>query len=127
MNIDYKPIDHAPLAFLATRHFNEKPFPDSSPDMKRSRWYTYSGITNSEILVFCQYDRDLRVPSDLWHCAIASQADFSDKCSGSKALRESFDLRCFLVFDERFDESYDRFRNDRPQSVISQEGSRQFC
>lgn len=121
------PVDHAPLALLATRHAHgSRPFPYSSPDMSRSRWYTFPGMTQSEVLLFCQYDRDERRPSDLWHCAINPICRFQES-NIIPSTRTSFDIRCLVIFDSLVPTEFDRFNPDRPRSLLTRSGSREFC
>eukprot|EP00977_Amphora_coffeiformis_P014677 scaffold4162_cov162-Amphora_coffeaeformis.AAC.10 len=117
-NIADQPVARAPLALFATRYKSGWAFPDSKPDMNTSKWYVYSNMTVGEILFFCQYDRDVKLPSDVWHCALTGHG------TGS---RDSFDLRIFVIFDEVVPRERDRFSEDRMRCLLDQEGSGCFC
>ena len=117
-NTAHHPVTRAPLALFSTRYKNGWAFPDSKPDMNISKWYVYSNMTMGEILFFCQYDRDVRLPSDVWHCALTGHG------TGS---RISFDLRMFVIFDEVVPRERDRFSEDRMRCLLDREGSGCFC
>jgi hypothetical protein len=106
-NIAPVPVARAPMALLATRYEGPGAFPEAVLDPTRSRWYTFSEMKRDELLLFRQYDRDVSHPSDFWHCALKGFGD------ASAPPRQSFDLRCFIVFKEQVPESRDRFGVDR--------------
>jgi hypothetical protein len=120
-NIASVPVARAPLALLATRYDGPGAFPEAAPDPTRSRWYTFPEMKRDELLLFRQYDRDVSRPSDFWHCALSGIGD------ASAPPRESFDLRCFIVFKEHVPDSRDRFGVDRLRSLFSQRQSQTFC
>jgi hypothetical protein len=120
-NIAPVPVARAPLAMLATRYDGPGAFPEAAPDATRSRWYTFPEMKPDELLLFLQYDRDVSRPSDLWHCALPGVGD------ASAPPRQSFDLRCFIVFEEHVPGSRDRFGLDRRRSLFSHSESQTFC
>jgi hypothetical protein len=120
-NIAPVPVTRAPLGFLATRYDGPGAFPDVAVDVTRSRWYTFPEMKQDELLLFRQYDRDASRPSDLWHCALNGVED------ATAPPRQSFDLRCFVVFKEHVPDSRDRYRVGRPESLLSQSESETFC
>jgi len=144
-----EPVTTSPLAMLSTRYEEESKmsiptgesssslsgFPNSRPDTKQSKWYTFPNMTSNEILVFYQYDRLATQPSDLWHCAISVANDCVEhdntlsKIDSERgaAPRESFDIRALVVFDETIDENKDRFHPNRVKPVLSFEESGCFC
>ena len=114
----------APLAIMGTRYQSGDDnfaFPDSRPDTSKSNWYTFPNSTNQEVIVFYQYDRDSRQPSDLWHCAIQSP------CVENSEPRRSFDIRALVVLNEVVANEFDRFREDRTRPGLSFEESGCFC
>lgn len=114
----------APLAIMGTRYQSgggDIAFPDSRPDTSRSHWYIFPNSTDQEVIVFYQYDRDSRQPSDLWHCAIQSP------CDENSEPRRSFDIRALVVLNEVVKNGYDRFREDRTRPGLSFEESGCFC
>jgi len=119
-NIASEPVTSAPLALLSA-HYNDvtKAFPDVAPDMDHSRWYVFSNLTPSELLLFCQYDRNVAKPSDVWHCALPAHASASE--------RLSLDVRALVVFEERVTSRQDRYRPDRTRPRLSQKQSESFC
>lgn len=117
-NIANQPVTRAPLALFSIRYKNGWAFPDSKPDMNNSNWYVYSNMTNDEILFFCQYDRDVSLPSDVWHCALTGHGIGS---------RNSVDIRMFVIFDEIVPRERDRFSEDRMRCLLDQESSGCFC
>ena len=68
-NIAETPVVRAPLALFSATYDEQRAFPEAAPNMDLSRWYIFSNVTKNEVLLFCQYDRDKKCPSDLWHCA----------------------------------------------------------
>ena len=118
-------------------------FPEAAPDMDHSKWYIFSDIGQDEILFFCQYDRDGSWPSDLWHCALTKYLPSSSaaaaggggsggSCSSHPPFsRESFDIRCFIVFDQQVPEKQDRYNRGRGgrkiESKLTMEESGCFC
>jgi len=120
-NIAATPVIRAPLALFSVIYDEQKAFPEASPNMDMSKWYIFSNMTKEEVLLFCQYDRDVTHPSDLWHCALTNTGD------PNAASRSSFDLRCFIVFDEIVSSERDRFGENRLASLLTQEESGCFC
>jgi hypothetical protein len=120
-NIAPVPVARAPMALLATRYEGPGAFPKAVHDLTRSRWYTFPEMKPDELLLFRQYDRDAKQTSDFWHCALPGVGD------ASAPPRQSFDLRCFIVFKEDVPESRDRFGVDRVRSLFSKEDSYTFC
>jgi len=120
-NIDpFHPVQRSPLALLATQYReNTTCFPGSAPDMRRSRWYTFPDMTFEECLLFKQYDRDIRRPSDLWHCAVSVGEEAGP--------RKSFDIRAFVVFREKVTKGLDRFDLARIRPDLTLEESGCFC
>jgi hypothetical protein len=148
------PVVSSPLAILSTRYadrnnsagakinstkdewgnnlFEFSAFPNSRPDLERSKWYSFPNMTGDEVLVFYQYDRLATQPSDLWHCAISVEEDHVEKHSnifvkGRNVPRESFDIRALIVFDEIVQSDEDRFHPERVRPVLSFEESGCFC
>ena len=114
----------APLAIMGTRYQSGDDniaFPDSRPDTGRSHWYIFPNSTSREVIVFYQYDRDSRQPSDLWHCAIQSP------CHENSEPRRSFDIRALVVLNEVVANEFDRFREDRTLPRLSFDESGCFC
>lgn len=120
-NIAPVPVARAPMAVLATRYEGPGAFPKAVHDLTRSRWYTFPEMKPDELLMFLQYDRDSSKTSDLWHCALKGFGD------ASAPPRQSFDLRCFIVFKEQVPDSRDRFGADRLRPNLSHEESETFC
>lgn len=120
-NIAETPVVRSPLALFSVQYDDQKAFPEAAPNMDRSRWYVFSDMNKDEVLLFCQYDRDVSRPSDLWHCALTHTGD------PSAASRSSFDVRCFIVFDDMVPEKCDRYSDDRLASLLTQEESGCFC
>ena len=123
-----QPINRSPLALFASQYDHTKKeqrpcFPESRPDPRTSRWYTFPNMSaDNECLVFCQYDRLLHQPSDIWHCALPSLPH------GDNAVpRQSLDVRALVVFHEDVPPELDRFAADRMRPVISQSESEKFC
>ena len=97
--------------------------PQTRPNIQQSKWYCYPQLTPNEIIAFCQYDRDVRQPSDVWHAAIPSADistdivpfkgqegdDITTTQHPPKRPRKSFDVRCLILFDEQVPTTYDRF------------------
>ena len=144
-NIGSTPVQRAPLALRPTRYIQPNAaFPHGTPDWTRSHWYTIPEMKphGSELLLFAQYDRDAAVPSDLWHCALSSVNDTgSSRTGGSFSFsdqdndgalpqppppRESFDVRCLVVFHEKVPEDRDRWSRRSPSKMNFQE-SQTFC
>ena len=122
-NIDEEPISNSPLAILSTRYDHDtKAFPNVSPNMNKSKWYTFPHATNNEVIVFYQYDRNVQQPSDLWHCAISTTT-----VTESTLPRRSFDIRAFVLLDESVPEEVDRFSLDRTRPILNFEESGCFC
>jgi hypothetical protein len=112
-NIDPSdPVCRAPLAVLATRYAAGETavVPEASPCASRSRWYTFPRMAADEVLLFMQYDRSVEGPSDVWHCALPEMAEGSNP--DALPPRRSFEVRCFVVFDEDVPPSKDRFSGD---------------
>jgi hypothetical protein len=124
-NFQQQPILRAPLAILSTRyshHNHARPcFPDAKPDPITSRWYTFPNMSHDECLLFCQYDRNLQKPSDMWHCALSSI------CERDAPPRQSLDVRALIVFDEIVPPELDRFAPGRMRPILSQSESESFC
>jgi hypothetical protein len=118
-NIGTAKILRAPLGLLATRYDGTdiissreglNCFPSAPPSFDRSRWYAFSEMVPGETLLFCQYDRDARKPSDLWHCALDTSGWTSDPVADpSGQVRDSFDVRCLVVLDDEVPSRHDRF------------------
>lgn len=128
-NIGDTPVSKAPLAILSTRYNKQhSAFPNSHPNMEESKWYVFPNATRDEVIVFYQYDRNLKQPSDLWHCAISPEnnetklQDFQES-----PPRKSFDIRALIVLDEFVPEEFDRFSSDRTRPVLTFEESGCFC
>ena len=121
-NIGSAPVLQAPLAFMPTQYKDtDEAFPNGILDSEHSRWYTYPELTNDELLLFCQYDRDVAFPSDIWHCALVGISDGGDH-------RQSFDVRCLIVLDEIVPEERDRLSKvHRREPNLSREQSAIFC
>lgn len=145
-NIGTAPVQQAPLG-LFVPDYGAPPFPafpQARPFLSSSRWYTFPHMTPSETLLFCQYDRDVRVPSDVWHSALPSivqrltsrseedanvdpSSSFSLSASTRVPPRESFDVRCLLILADKVPARYDRFGPHRPASQLSLRESASFC
>jgi len=126
-NIGSTPVRRAPLA-LRPMHYTQpnEAFPHGTPDWTHSPWYTIAEMKpGSELLLFAQYDRDAAVPSDLWHCALSSVND-NDGALPPPPPRESFDVRCLVVFHEQVPEDRDRWSRRSPSKLNFQE-SQTFC
>jgi hypothetical protein len=124
-------------------------FPEGMLDPTQSRWYTYPNMTHEECLLFLQYDRDVRVTSDIFHCALTltpqQQQQHDQQHDNDQLLfeqskpqpqpqqsqppppRQSFDIRAFIVFEEKVDPKFDRYRSDRVRPFLSLEESGCFC
>jgi hypothetical protein len=120
-NIAETPVTRSPLALFFVRYDQKKAFPEAAPNMDTSRWYTFPNMTNDEVLLFCQYDRDVTRPSDLWHCALTNIGD------PTAESRKSFDVRCFIVFDEHLPVDRDRYGENRLASLLTLDQSGCFC
>mmetsp|Transcript_41387 Transcript_41387/g.99707 ORF Transcript_41387/g.99707 Transcript_41387/m.99707 type:complete len:486 (-) Transcript_41387:797-2254(-) len=145
-NVGKHPVGKDPLGLFSVQYDKETAsipaaFPMAAPNMKTSRWYAFSNmIPNDEVLFFCQYDRDVSWPSDLWHCSLDGMMMMSTTQGQQQQEmdlpplppRESFDIRCLLVFEEEVPLDRDRFQqranNDRRMSsLLSLEESGCFC
>jgi hypothetical protein len=104
-NIAKDPIQRAPLAIMPAQYNNEKKqaFPNALINVEQSRWYVYPEMQNDELLVFSQFDRNVQQPSDLWHTGLVDVG-----VENVDNDRESFDIRCLVVFDEIVPPVYDR-------------------
>lgn len=114
-NIGQEPASRAPLGLYRVK-YDDWAFPLSSP-LPSSRWYTFPDVKPDELLIFCQYDRDVRQPSDLWHGALMDIG---------QGERYSMDLRCLVVFEETIPEKYDRFAH-KLVSKLNFDESAKFC
>jgi hypothetical protein len=136
-NVDptHEPVQCMPLGLLRpvynTNDHQKAAFPDVAPCLEESRWYIFPKMRTDEILFFSQYDRDVRMPSDVWHCAfnVPSRPDPS-----FASLRTSFDIRCLVLFADDEDDitgivpdKYDRFRPSRTKAQLTQSESAKFC
>jgi len=143
-NIDAEqPVQTAPLGILHTQYEDKYSqhetgyscFPNGIPDMTQSKWYTYPNMTIDECLLFLQYDRLLSQPSDLWHGALKTVSPaINDEVDHDKTTvntsmqpRKSFDIRAFIVFDEKVPPELDRFHRSRLRPKLSLEQSGCFC
>jgi hypothetical protein len=124
-----------PLAVMATRYDDDhRPpchggcaaFPDARPNYETSRCYTFPNMTCDELLLFYQYDRDCRNPSDIWHVALTSVHEAAAAHAHARR-RKSIEVRCFLVFQYTVPKHLDRFRDDRRRSKLSYQQSGKFC
>jgi hypothetical protein len=98
-----EPVKRAPLGIYLSQYGSDgESFPGARPDPDLSRWYTFPEMTRDECLVFKQYDRCIDRPSDLWHCALEVGEDCGEP-------RRSFDLRAFVLLDEKVEEGKNRF------------------
>ena len=106
------PICRAPLAVLATRYEEgaTSVVPEASPCAMRSHWYVFPKMQEDEVLLFTQYDRSVKGPSDIWHCALPHMAEGDDPAA--LPPRRSFEVRCFVVFAEDVPAREDRFSGD---------------
>jgi hypothetical protein len=120
-NVGPDPVARAPMGLLATRYEGPGAFPEAVHDLARSRWYTFPEMKPDELLLFRQYDRDKSTISDFWHCALKGIGD------PSAPPRQSFDLRCFIVFKEQVPDSRDRFGANRVRPHFTYEESATFC
>ncbi|KAL3932229.1 MAG: hypothetical protein SGBAC_010947 [Bacillariaceae sp.] len=133
-NVGQHPVRRDPLGLFSVQYHHETTasiaaFPMAAPDMKKSRWYAFSDMAPNEVLFFCQYDRDASWPSDLWHCSLDG---ISTQNQGQQIndlpSRESFDIRCLLVFEEEVSLDRDRFQHaNRPSSLLTLKESGCFC
>mmetsp|Transcript_8444 Transcript_8444/g.11756 ORF Transcript_8444/g.11756 Transcript_8444/m.11756 type:complete len:317 (+) Transcript_8444:106-1056(+) len=98
----HSPIKRAPLAILHNK-----------------KWFAFPSMTADECLLFTQFDRQLGQPSELWHCALP------DIVEGSRP-RRSFELRAFIVFNEKVKFEEDRFLH-APIPLLSRYNSECFC
>ena len=120
-------IQRAPLGLYATQYADSRRiFPTAQPDFDRSRWYVFPHMTADECLLFKQFDRDDRRISDIWHCALHSlriTEEGGNDDEDSKPPRRSFDVRAFLVLEEKVDSKYDRYGPNRlePKYKTAQE------
>jgi len=90
---------------MPAQYNNEKnkAFPNALINVEQSRWYVYPEMQNDELLVFSQFDRNVQQPSDLWHTSLVDVG-----VENVDNDRESFDIRCLVVFDEIVPPVYDR-------------------
>lgn len=133
-NINSTPVKRAPLAVLHTKYKKDLAsstnasryacFPDAAPDETLSNWYTFPDMTQDECLVFLQYDRLRSIPSDVWHCALPSVDSISTNLIPS---RKSFDIRAFVVFEEKIPVELDRYNHARVRPLLNLEESGCFC
>ena len=79
--------------------------------------------------MFLQYDRLVSQTSDLWHCALpnSNNGETINDDGRDVNFRKSFDVRAFVVFDEKVPQQLDRFRDDRIRPILSFEESGCFC
>jgi hypothetical protein len=130
-NIGPTPVTDAPLAFMPARYHDNKTqttaFPYGTLDESSCRWYTFPSMTSDELLLFAQYDRDASQASDVWHCAL-SLLPTSSSPSSSSFSRQSFDIRCFVLFADPVvvPPQRDRLHHRRP-SRLDRSGSAAFC
>lgn len=82
------------------------PFAKPSPHL--SKWYTFPDVTAEELLIFTQYDRDVRVTTDTWHCALTKTVD-AESDDATVVPRHSFDVRCLVLLHERVPAEWDRW------------------
>lgn len=128
-NIRSAPIQRAPLAFLSTRYaVPNTAFPNAKPSMMgTSKWYTYPDMTPNELLLFCQYDRDAAHPSDLFHCALILVGTGGGGGGvDAPPPRESFDVRCLVIFKDVVPVDRDRLARRVP-SILNHKQSQTFC
>ena len=123
-NIDETPVRRVPLSIYSPRYDGDAAFPDAAPNVESSKWYMFPNATRDEVIVFYQYDRERKQPSDLWHCAIEVE---ENEESDSVHRRKSFDIRAFIVFDEEVSSNNDRFSTERTRPMLSFEESGCFC
>eukprot|EP00586_Coscinodiscus_wailesii_P010814 CAMPEP_0172511684 /NCGR_PEP_ID=MMETSP1066-20121228/238193_1 /TAXON_ID=671091 /ORGANISM="Coscinodiscus wailesii, Strain CCMP2513" /LENGTH=101 /DNA_ID=CAMNT_0013291159 /DNA_START=465 /DNA_END=770 /DNA_ORIENTATION=- len=90
-------------------------------------------MTYDECLVFKQYDRDARYPSDVWHSALKFVTTTTRRRHDNARIddappRLSFDFRALVVYkSEIVPERRDRYSVDRIRPVMSFEESGNFC
>lgn len=125
-NVGSRPVANDPLGFFKV-HYDDPllAFPEAAPNTDRSKWYVFSDMSPGEILFFCQYDRDVTWASDIWHCGLTRNNESTTYPVIHS--RESFDLRCFIVFDDAVTPEQDRYKRDRVGSLLSLEESGCFC
>ena len=130
-NVDDEPVQSAPLGMLATRYKAElMAFPDGALNEREGFWYCFPNMHQDEYLVFKQYDRDLMFPSDLWHCALSllgNSGGRQEYLSVPPPSRRSFDVRAFLILNEKVHKNRDRFSATRRQPLLSHHESECFC
>jgi hypothetical protein len=127
-NIGITPVTNAPLAFMPARYSDiNTAFPYGTLDESSCRWYTFPSMTANELLLFAQYDRDASQTSDVWHCALSLPSS-SSSSSPSSCSRQSFDIRCFVLFADSVvvPAQRDRLHHRRP-SRLDRSGSAAFC
>ena len=100
--------------------------PMAKPSPTQSKWYTFPNVTADELLFFTQYDRDVRVTSDIWHCALtniimanttaaADDDDTQDSTlldndsSSSSSRHHSFDMLCLVLLENKVPTEWDRW------------------
>ena len=117
-------IRRAPLAVLATRYPTgaRSVVPEQAPCPELSRWYVFPRMAHDEVLLFKQYDRDVTRPSDTWHCALKG----AEAAESDAPPRRSFELRCFVLFDDVVPSASDRFKGEAMPKLthVSQRGVR---
>ena len=119
-NIGSAPVRRAPLAFCPMQYVvPNTAFPYGVRDITASHWYTYPDMTPDELLLFSQYDRDASHQSDLFHCALVDRGT-------DTSPRESFDVRCLVVFRTIVPVHRDRLARRTP-SILNQKQSQTFC
>lgn len=117
-----RPTSRAPLGVLATDYDQECcSFPEAKPS-DHSRWYCYPQLGVNECLVFKQYDRSLSFSSDVWHTGLSDIGHYTND-----PPRRNFDVRAFIVLNERIDKSIDRFGEKRRKSFMNMHESECFC
>ena len=86
-------------------------FPRAQPSPRFSRWYTFPNVTSDDLVVFTQYDRDVRTTTDMWHCALTKivAGGCGSSNNGNGNHRHSFDVRCLVLLDETVPLEWDRW------------------
>ena len=106
--------------------------PHAKPSKAASRWYTFPAVTSDELLVFTQYDRDVRATTDLWHCALTNVVDdqrdgqYTGRSDDDPHNRHSFDMRCLVLLDDTVPKEWDRWTPQhqlpmRPEALLAEE------
>lgn len=126
-NVDpAQPIQRQPLAmYRPVYKHDDKAFPDEQPIQSQSHWYTFPQMRHDELLLFCQYDRHVQWPSDVWHLAV----DLVNEEQGdtTATTRTSLDVRALILFHEAVPAAHDRFTADRTLAKLSLQASAAFC